>query len=375
MRAEGRAAVAEKGIHVHNVLEVLLQRPAEAATDASRTRPATAVLDDSRNGDALIVGAECDVQRHACGGAMNAAGGDAMMNERFQGAGGVSIYARSWRPEAEQPRAVVVIAHGFNSHSGYYAWVGEQLAANRIAVYALDHRGRGNSGGDRFYVENISEYVDDLAMFVNVAKSREPGLPVFVLGHSAGGVIASVYALEHQSEIQGLICESFAFEVYAPKLALKLLKGLSRIAPHAHVYKLPNKEFSRDPRVVEALNKDPLIARESQPAATVAAFARADERLAKEFPMIKLPVMILHGTADKVTKPSGSQFFFDTVGSDDKVLKLYDGHAHDLLNDIGKERVLADVIEWIDTRIARSERREPIGIVQPTPGRSDLPRH
>jgi alpha-beta hydrolase superfamily lysophospholipase len=126
----------------------------------------------------------------------------------------------------------------------------------------------------------------------------EPKLPVFLLGHSAGGVISCTYTLEHQAEIAGLICESFAFQVYAPDFALAVLKGFSHLAPHAHVLHLPNKGFSRDPKVVAAMDADPLIANEVQPTLTVAEKVRADERLKKEFPLIKLPVFILHGTED-----------------------------------------------------------------------------
>lgn len=276
-----------------------------------------------------------------------------MKTDSFKGVGGLNIFTRAWRPDGPaRPRAALVIAHGFNSHSGHYAWTAEQMVADGIAVYALDHRGRGNSDGERFFVEHISEYVDDLATFISLVKSREPGLPVFLLGHSAGGVISCTYALEHQSEISGLVCESFAFQVYAPDFALAVLKGLSHIAPHAHVLKLPNEQFSRNPAVVKAMNEDPLIAHEVQPTRTVAAMVRADERLKEEFPRITLPVLILHGTADKVTRPGGSQFFFDTVGSKDKTLKLYEGHAHDLLNDIDREKVLSDIRGWLNARIA-----------------------
>ena len=100
------------------------------------------------------------------------------------------------------------------------------------------------------------------------------------------------------------------------------------------------------------MNHDPLIADEAQPANTVAELVRADERLKKEFPLIRLPVLILHGTADKVTNPKGSQLFFDTAGSTDKTLRLYPGHVHDLLNDIGRETVLADIRDWIDARVS-----------------------
>jgi acylglycerol lipase len=271
--------------------------------------------------------------------------------ETFEGVGGLKIFVRSLQPQTG-PRAAIVICHGVNSHGGQYAWAAEELVKSGFAVYALDLRGRGKSEGERFYVEDVADYVSDVAGTVKIAKSRHPGLPVFLLGHSAGGVVSSVYALESQSELAGFICESFAFQVPAPGFALAAIKGLSHIAPRLPVLTLHNEDFSRDPKAVEALNSDPLTKGEVQPAITVAALVRADERLREEFPSITLPVLIMHGTADKATVCQGSQFFYDTVGSKDKTLKLYKEHFHDLLNDIGKEGVMADITAWIDKRVA-----------------------
>jgi acylglycerol lipase len=270
--------------------------------------------------------------------------------ETFKGKGDLNIFFRTWRPETA-PRAVVAICHGFNSHSEYYLWVAEQLVERGFAVYALDLRGRGKSDGERYYVERVSDYIDDLSRLVQIAKQREPGLPVYLLGHSAGGVLSCVYTLENQQELAGLICESFAFQVPAPDFALAVVKGLSHLAPHAHVLKLKTEDFSRDPKVIEKMLTDPLIEHEVQPTLTVAEMVRADERLKREFPQITLPVFILHGTLDKVTKPGGSQEFYDHAGSADKTLKLYDGYYHDLLNDVDKEKVLADIVSWIDARL------------------------
>ncbi len=274
-----------------------------------------------------------------------------MTGGTFEGVGGLNIFTRAWRPAAETPRGVVIIVHGFNAHSGQYDWVADQFVANNLAVHALDLRGRGKSDGERFFVDKFEDYVADLATFVTMVKEREPGLPVFMLGHSAGGVVSCVYALDHQAQLKGLICESFAFQVPAPDIALQVLKGLSHLIPHTHALKLKNEDFSRDPKVVESLNRDPLIANESQPTQTVAAMVRADERLKKEFPRIELPLFILHGTMDKATRPAGSQLFFDMAGSSDKTLKLYDGYFHDPLHDLGKETVMADIQAWIDKRI------------------------
>ena len=276
--------------------------------------------------------------------------GNTLREETIQGSGGFNIFIRSWRPD-RRPRGVVVIVPGFNSHSGQYHWVGDQLAVRDLAVYSLDLRGRGRSDGYRFFVQEFSDYTRDVSALINLAKAREPGLPVYLLGHSAGGVVACRYALENPSELAGLICESFAFQVPAPDFALAVLKGLSHIAPHAHVLRLRNEDFSRDPKVVQSMNSDPLIANEVQPTQTVAAMVRADEQLKKEFYLITLPVLILHGTSDRATKPAGSQFFYDNAGSIDKTLKLYEGRYHDPLNDIGKEEVLADITRWIHARL------------------------
>ncbi|NJC09766.1 serine aminopeptidase domain-containing protein [Polymorphobacter fuscus] len=158
---------------------------------------------------------------------------------------------------------------------------------------------------------------------------------------------------DHQDRLAGLICESIAFRVFAPNFALKLLEGASHFVPHAHVLRLKMADFSRDPQWVAALEADPLTHDEVQPVQTVAALARAGERFEREFGRITLPVLILHGTADKATRPDGSQQFFDEAGSADKTLKLYEGHYHDLLNDLGREAVMADILGWIDARLPR----------------------
>lgn len=273
------------------------------------------------------------------------------MEETIQGDGG-KLFVRSWVPAS--PRGVVAICHGFNAHSGYYAWVAARFAASGLAVYAVDLRGRGKSDGERFFVEHIRDYVADVHAMVRLAKSRHPGLATFLLGHSAGGVTSVNYALDHPAELAGLVCEDFAYKVPAPDFAIAVLKGIAHLAPHSGALALNNADFSRDPAHVQAMNSDPLIAHEKQPFQTMAALAHADERLKKDFPLLTLPVFILHGSADRATRPGGSQEFYDHVGSQDKTLKIYDGRFHDMLNDIGREEVLADIQAWLDERLARS---------------------
>jgi acylglycerol lipase len=260
------------------------------------------------------------------------------------------IFFRSFRPDAP-PRAVVAISHGFKAHGGLYAWAAEQFVKNGIAAYAIDHRGHGKSGGDRYEAGDVAEFLTDLDQFIDLIRQREPGVPLFLLGHSAGGVMSALYCLDHQDKLAGFICESYAFGVYAPDLALAVLKGLSHIAPHLHVLDLKNELFSRDPAVVAALDEDPLIVDMRYPTRTVAAMVRGTERLKAEFASITLPLFILHGSADRVTEPAGSERLFREAGSKDKRLEIYEGHFHDLLADTGRERPMGDILAWIQARL------------------------
>jgi len=272
------------------------------------------------------------------------------LTSSFESGNGEKVFYRHWKA-ASKPKAVAVLVHGFNSHSGYYQWVAEQLTADNYDTYAPDLRGRGNSDGERFYIEDYNSFVADIDKMVDIAKSENSGLPAFLIGHSAGGVLSSVYALDHQDKLKGFVCESFAFQVPAPDFALAVLKGLSHIAPHAHVLKLKNEDFSRDAQVVEAMNADPLIAHEVQPTKTVQQLVLADERLKAEMSKIALPIFIIHGTLDKATRPEGSRLFYETVSSTDKTLRLYEGHFHDLLNDKDKEVVMSDILAWLNSHV------------------------
>lgn len=263
---------------------------------------------------------------------------------------GINVSYKNWK-SANAPKAVVVIAHGFNSHSGYYQWTAEQLTAQNYEVYGIDFPGRGESDGERYYIADYNQFVAELDKLIVIAQSAHAGLPTFLLGHSAGGVMSCIYALAHQDKLSGFICESFAFQVPAPDFAIAALRGLSHLFPHAHVLRLKNEDFSRDQAVVDFMNNDPLIADEVQPTKTIQQLSLADERLKTEISTIKLPLLILHGTADKATRPEGSQYFYDNASSTDKTLKFYEGHYHDLLNDTGREKVMNDILNWLDNKV------------------------
>lgn len=272
----------------------------------------------------------------------------AMQDHWVEGAAG-RLFVRHW-PAIGTAAASFVICHGFNAHSGHYARAAEVFAQRGLAVTTPDLRGRGHSDGERFYVDSFDDYVSDLSHAIDFARAQAPDLPVYLLGHSAGGVIALSYVLGHQDRIAGLICESFAYRVFAPDFALTLLRGASHVVPHAHVLRLKMADFSRDPAWIEQLEHDPLVRDEVQPVQTVAALARAADRLRATFDRVALPVLILHGDADKAADVEGSREFFDAASASDKTLKLYEGHYHDLLNDLDRDRVTNDIGNWIAQR-------------------------
>ncbi|HWN05897.1 MAG TPA: alpha/beta fold hydrolase, partial [Steroidobacteraceae bacterium] len=146
------------------------------------------------------------------------------IEEKVRSTKDVEIFVRSF-VAIGRPRAAIVICHGVNSHGGQYLWSAGELALAGFATFTLDLRGRGRSDGERYYVDDVADYVADVAAVIRLAKSRNPGLAVFLLGHSAGGVVSSTFALDHQAEIAGLVCESFAFKVPAPDAALAVIKG------------------------------------------------------------------------------------------------------------------------------------------------------
>jgi acylglycerol lipase len=273
----------------------------------------------------------------------------AAQEEYLWGVNGPRLFLRSWQPKGTL-RGIVAICHGFNSHGAYYGWTAKQLLEAGYAVYVLDLRGRGRSDGERYFIEHINDYVSDIGHLIDLIHQRQPGAPVFLLGHGSGGVVACLYALDHAAKLSGLIVKSFAFELYQPDFALAVLEGLSHVAPHSHVLSFDNEHFSRDPEALKIMDSDPLIADEVQPTMTMAALVHADHRLKKTFGDIALPLLILHGTADKATRPHGSLALFEAAGAVDKTLKLYDGHFHDLLNDLDRETVMSDILEWLQTR-------------------------
>ncbi len=270
------------------------------------------------------------------------------------GTGGRRLFWRSWTP-GEPARAVIVLVHGLGEHSGRYDHVVARLLDEGYAIHTLDHRGHGRSDGPRALIHDMDDVVSDLDALVDQAVAAQPGVPVFLLGHSMGGLISLRYALAHQDRLAGLILSASLAALDAVPKPLELVaRTLSVVAPQAPVIALDSALVSRDPAVVAGYRSDPLVHHGKIPARTAVQLADTVERFPDSVGAITVPVLILYGTADRLCPPAGSVMLGERIGSSDKTVTAYDGLFHEILNEPERERVLDDIAGWLAARAPAS---------------------
>ncbi len=276
------------------------------------------------------------------------------MTEASGSFGGVlqrRIFWRSWTPDEAPARAVIVLVHGLGEHSGRYDHAVARLLGEGYAIHTLDHRGHGRSDGSRAFIEDIDHAVADVDTLVDRAVAAQPGVPVFMLGHSMGGLISVRYALAHQDRLAGLILSATLAQLDAVPRGLELVaRALSVIAPRAPLIAIDHGLVSRDPAVVEAYRSDPLVHHGKVPARTAVQLADAVERFPSTVGAITVPTLILYGTADALCTPAGSVMLGERIGAVDKTVHAYDGLFHEILNEPERDTVLDDIVGWLDTR-------------------------
>jgi acylglycerol lipase len=269
----------------------------------------------------------------------------------FGGVLGRRIFWRSWTPDDAPARAVIVLVHGLGEHSGRYDHVVGRLLGEGYAIHTLDHRGHGRSDGSRAFIENMDNAVADVDTLVDRAMAAQPGVPVFMLGHSMGGLISVRYALAHQERLAGVILSATLAQLDAVPKPLELVaRALSVIAPRAPLIAIDHGLVSRDPAVVEGYRSDPLVHHGKVPARTAVQLADAVERFPSTVGAITVPTLILYGTADALCTPAGSVMLGERIGAADKTVRAYDGLFHEILNEPERETVLDDIVGWLDTR-------------------------
>jgi lysophospholipase len=270
----------------------------------------------------------------------------------FGAAGGGAIFWQSWVDDGGGPRAVVVIVHGAGEHSDRYQHVAARLVAEGMAVYALDHRGHGRSDGPRALIDRLALAVADIDHLVTIAADAHPGLPVFMLGHSMGGLLALAYALEHQQRLAGLILSGALVALDAAPAPMRLLgRALSAVAPRLPLIGVDATLVSRDPQVVAAYQADPLVHHGKLPARTVAELVAFGVPLPGRLATITVPTLIMWGTADGLCPPRGSEMLAERIGAPDRTATPYAGLYHEILNEPERERVLGDLCAWLDARV------------------------
>jgi len=257
------------------------------------------------------------------------------------------IFYRHWSPQ--QPTAVILLAHGAGEHSGRYRAFAEYFGARGIAVVAPDHRGHGESPGVRAHITRFSDYFAPLDVLLEQIRGDYPHLPVFLLGHSLGGLIAARYLLSRQDSFAGAVLSAPALEVPVPpsRFAIQMNRLISLVWPTLGVMQLDDTGVSRDPQVVADYRADPLVHGGKFSARLVTELFRAMQDVALGRRGIRLPLLLMHGDADVMTAVDGSRHLAADVGSSDVTLKIYPGLYHEIFNEPERETVLKDLHAWL----------------------------
>lgn len=263
---------------------------------------------------------------------------------------GVALFAQAWQPETP-PRGVILLAHGVGEHSDRYQHVAAHLVARGYAVYTLDHRGHGRSGGERVAIRRLDEYASDLRLVFDQMKTVHPDAPRFVYGHSMGSIVALLFALRHQSELDGIIITGTALRLpislpsalYRPAAWLARIVGSATLIPAIDLAGL-----SRDPEVIAAYQADPMIHSGRMRLDWSIAMATAAQEVERRLPELRLPLLALHGSNDTITMPAGADVVRQRAGSDDLTVRVYPGLRHEIHNEPEQAQVLDDIAAWLD---------------------------
>jgi len=269
----------------------------------------------------------------------------------FAGVRDSAIYYQCWQPEAGC-KAVLLVVHGLAEHSGRYMNVVNHFVPLGYAVYGLDHIGHGKSEGTRVYVDRFAEYTDTLKLYFDLIRLEHPDKPVFLVGHSMGGLIGALYLLEHQNELAGAVLSGPLVKLANNISPLVVFMGklLSMLTPKAGLMALDAAGVSRDPAVVQAYVNDPLVHTGKMTARLAGELVAATQHITAEAAKITLPLLIVQGSEDKLVNPEGARTLYDAVHSTDKTLKVYEGFYHEVFNEPERAQVLSDVEAWLAQR-------------------------
>jgi alpha-beta hydrolase superfamily lysophospholipase len=267
----------------------------------------------------------------------------------FLGEGGVRIRWRTW-PTAGEAKAAVVISHGAGEHSGRYAHVAAAMNAAGYSVFALDHRGHGRSEGERMRFDSVAPLAADLGRMVAIAAEAIPARRPFLLAHSTGALVGLDWVIDHQDELSGLVLSGALASVDQASAVRVAARAIARVAPGRGLFRVNPETISRDPKVMQAYESDPLNYNGSYPAASIVALERTGLTFPARLPRLTLPLLIMHGGDDRLTNPAGSRLVDELASSSDKTLRIYDGLRHEILNEPEGPEIIAEIVDWLEAR-------------------------
>ena len=277
----------------------------------------------------------------------------------FSARDGIRLYWQTARPEhPENAPAHIAFVHGYAEHLGRHKFVTEALCKAGYVVHLLDVRGHGQSGGKRAFVEKFDHYLSDLDLFLERVRDAAKGKPVFLAGHSNGGLIVARYLLDKPDVVKGAFLSSPYLRLKLAVPAIKILAGklFSNLLPSLPMKnELKPEQLTRDPIVQEETRKDPQYQQIATPRWFTEASA-AQETVLRRASEFVTPLLVMVGSDDPIADPKAGREFFEGATAKDKSFKEYTGYLHELFNEPPREReqVFADLIGWLDARAQKS---------------------
>lgn len=271
---------------------------------------------------------------------------------RFSAPDGTRLLRRAWLPR--EARRAVVLVHGLAEHSGRYDHVGAWLSARDCAVHAYDHRGHGHSEGPRGHVTAFAELLDDLEGFLKVVRQEHPDLPLVLVGHSMGGLVTTALLAERKPDVACAVVSGPALEMpeHVSPGRRRVARALRRLLPRLRMTAgLAPEDLSRDPEVVRAYADDPLVFRRVT-VSLATELLEAIARTAGSAFRVQVPMLLLHGEADRLCPARGSRAFHAQLRGPGHRLRLYPQLRHEIFNEPEHEQVLEDLLDWLLDREA-----------------------
>ncbi len=261
------------------------------------------------------------------------------------------LYYRDWL--ADGPKAAVMLVHGLGEHCCRYEHLASALISAGFSLYAMDLPAHGNSAGERGHIDSFDIFQDAIGTLHQRMRSDSEGIPHFILGHSMGGLLAGRYLLDHQADFSGALLSAPAIKSpqEPPAWQVALIKAIAKLFPKAKMLQLDASGVSRDPEVVSRYMQDPLISKDKLSAHFLVEMTNTMDELLSRAGEVNVPIRIMHGTADVMTAPSGSQAFYDACQSQEKELKFYEGLYHEIFNEPEQNEIIAECVTWMTSNL------------------------